>query len=92
MSKVFLTSGNDLGVAFSINDSVIRKGRIFAPVIRKSGGSVTMATAYHHTWSETHLTGISGNFSLVEQGGGLSVSWNRTVENWTVTSLGAQLK
>lgn len=91
MTKVFLTSGNDLGVAFSINDSVIRRGRILAPVTRKSAGSVTMAMAYHHVWSETHLTGISGNFSLLTKGFGLSVSWERTVENWTAASLGVQL-
>lgn len=91
ITKKFLTSGNDLGVAFSINDSVIRSGRILAPVARKSGGTVTMATAYHHVWSETHITGISVNLSILTQGGGLSVSWNETVNNWTATSLGAIL-
>lgn len=92
MSKVFLTDGNDLGVAFYIDDSVIRRGRILAPVTRESLGPVTMTTVYHHAWSKTYLTGVSVNVSLITKGFGLSASWNHTVENWTVASLGAQLK
>ena len=83
---------NKHGIAFWVNEILVRSGRIVVPTTYKSGANTRMMTSYCHSWTSSTLTGIGGDISLT--GGGINVAWSTNVNSWPspVTSPGAWIK
>ena len=82
IARVDLSSGDEYGAAFYINDNIVRSGRIIVPVSFSNQITTRVRTVYQHNWSETTITSLGVNVALRNQTLSFSGSWNTNVERW----------
>ena len=82
ITRVNLSSGDEYGAAFYVNDNIVRSGRIMVPVSFSNQISTRVRTVYQHNWSETTITSLGVSVSLKDQSMSFSGSWNTSVGHW----------
>lgn len=85
ISRAVLSTGDQYGAAYYINDILVRKGRIMVPFdLLNNNGTAVLTTQYLHTWSETTVTGgaASIGFSLDGINVELSATWSSSIQSW----------
>lgn len=80
---------NSYGAAFSVDDNVVRSGRMTVPLRYTANSTKRVMLNYIHSWTDRADTGIGVTLSLT--GIGLTASWEDTVHQWKSISGGVSL-